>query len=181
MLLHACCAPCASSVCESLKGEFHTTIYFCNPNISPADEYTRRRDELARFCGIVNVGMIEADAITASWREMVSPYAHLGEKSPRCRECYRFRLGELFREAVRMKADAAATTLSVSPHKDFEMLCDIGREMEKKFGIPYLARDFKKNDGFRRSVELSREFGFYRQSYCGCEYSLRERLAARRS
>lgn len=157
--------------------EGRVTLYFCNPNIAPRDEYRRRLAELRRFAASARLTLEVSEADPASWITRVAPLGPLGERSDRCRECIRIRLGESFTAAARLHADAVATTLTVSPHKDAAMIFEIGTRLAEETGIPFLTRDFKKRDGYRRSVEYSRSYGFYRQDYCGCVFSRRERTA----
>jgi predicted adenine nucleotide alpha hydrolase (AANH) superfamily ATPase len=175
LLLHTCCAPCIGYVYELLSPEYDVTAFYYNPNIHPRREYAKRRDELAGYADRRGFPMIEAEPDMREWTREVSPYRFMGEKSIRCQRCYELRLGRTFREARRLGFDRVSTALSISPHKDAEAINRIGRELSKKFSIPFLEADFKKQDGFKKSVEISRECGFYRQNYCGCVYSRLER------
>lgn len=157
--------------------EGRLSLYFCNPNIAPRDELLRRRAEVRRFAASARLPLIESEADPAAWITRVAPLGHLGERSDRCRECIAFRLADTFAAAARLGADAVTTTLTVSPHKDAAMIFEIGERLARERGIPFLSRDFKKRDGYRRSVAYSRSYGFYRQEYCGCVFSRRERLA----
>ncbi len=172
VLLHTCCAPCISSVQERLESEYAVVSFYYNPNIAPLAEYKRRLDELRRFSLIKQFHLVEGSYDSRGWISAVKADRFLGERSPRCWACYRFRLAGTFRQAKEMDIDLVTTVLSVSPHKDASMINQIGRELSAQFGIEYLDADFKKKGGFLRSVELSREYGFYRQTYCGCVYSM---------
>ncbi|MCP4133311.1 MAG: epoxyqueuosine reductase QueH [bacterium] len=175
LLLHTCCAPCMSYVYELLKAEYRVTAYFYNPNIAPAGEYTKRLSELKRFASLKDFLLLYGEYDIRDWAARVKEYRSCGERSPRCFECYRFRLEKSFKKARDCKADIVATVLSISPHKDAAMLNTIGKELEQEYGIEFLEADFKKKDGFKKSAALSKEYGFYRQDYCGCVYSRLER------
>lgn len=175
LLLHACCAPCVSYVYELFADTHDVTVYFYNPNIAPRPEYDRRLAELERFAATRGFPLIVGSHDAREWTLRVKQYRFLGERSGRCRECIRMRLEEAFRKAAESGIASVATSLTVSPHKDAAMINGIGRELEGRFGVRFIAGDFKKADGYRRSVELSRVYGFYRQNYCGCVYSKLER------
>ena len=184
LLLHSCCGPCSSSVLERLLSYFCVTIFYFNPNIYPEAEYERRKNEQVRFvhdfCPDVNV--IEADynpQVYYSSVEVVPDYEHQPEKGKRCEACYRLRMKAAARYAQENGFDYFTTTLSVSPHKDAEKINRIGVELQSELAeyfagqkIPmFLFSDFKKKNGFKRSLELSAEYGLYRQEYCGCVFS----------
>ena len=175
LLLHTCCAPCISHVHEVLSSQYDVTAYYFNPNISPVREYQKRLDELKSFASLRGFGLIEGDYPLKEWVSAVKELRYSGERSLRCWQCYRFRLEATFRKAKELKFDAVATSLSISPHKDAVMINRIGAELQGKYGIFFHSADFKKNDGYKKSVELSRRYGFYRQDYCGCVYSKIER------
>ena len=153
---------------------------FYNPNIAPFDEYSLRADELRKLTsasgrpGVSN--MIISGYCPDAYNKVAEPFMDEPEGGARCRECYRLRLEETAKRAAEGRFDCFATTLSVSPHKNAEIINDIGCELGGKYGVEYLCSDFKKNDGYKRSVELSRELGLYRQSYCGCNKSQIESL-----
>lgn len=175
LILHTCCAPCMGYVFEALGDYFRITSFFYNPNIAPAPEYLKRLAELKGFSRLKDFELVEGDYDLKAWTARVKPYRSLGERSQRCRECYRYRLEETFRLAARRGVGIVTTTLSVSPYKDASMINGIGKELEKQYQIEFLEADFKKQDGYRKSMELSRVYGFYRQNYCGCAYSRMER------
>ena len=175
VLLHACCAPCASAVYESLADDFDVTVFYYNPNIDPEPEYRARLGELERFAALRDFPLFTGGYDAAEWTRRVEPYQSLGERSERCRECFRVRLDGSFRKAKELGIDAVTTTLTVSPHKDADMINGVGKELESRHGIEFIEGDFKKSGGYRRSIELSRRYDFYRQNYCGCVYSRRER------
>lgn len=175
LLLHACCGPCSTYVLEYLSRYFDITLFYYNPNIYPRDEYQLRldtqRDLLDRtgWAKLVE-GIYDHSAFLAA----VKGYEAEPEGGARCKFCFIQRMEEAAKVAADKKYDYFATTLSVSPHKDASLLGKIGEEMEARYGVKHLPSDFKKKEGYKRSVTLSREFGLYRQDYCGCEFSLRD-------
>ena len=178
LLLHSCCAPCSSYVLEYLSEFFYITDFYYNPNISPADEYRKRVNELQRLIREMPmkhpVEFVEGIYDPDRFYEMAKGKEDIPEGGERCFECFEMRLREAAREAVRLHMDYFTTSLSISPLKDAQKLNEIGIRLGKEYGIPYLASDFKKKNGFRRSTELSREYNLYRQNYCGCVYSKRQ-------
>jgi epoxyqueuosine reductase len=176
ILLHVCCAPCACYPHSLLasNGVDAVTLYYYNPNIYPLDEYDRRLDEVGTFSEKTGTPLIVGSRDTEVWEESVREFAHLGEKSERCRICYRYRIEASFKHAAEHGFDEIGTVLTVSPHKNSQWIHEIGTDCELKFGLSYIDRDFKKDDGFKKGSLLSKEYGFYRQTYCGCRYSLDE-------
>lgn len=175
LLLHACCAPCSSYCMEYLSKYFDITILFYNPNISPREEYESRAAELVRLTKCMP-GMSEIKVITESYNhneflEKVRGLEKEPERGSRCTVCYRLRLERAAEYAKKQHFDYFATTLSISPYKDAERLVSIGEELGRLYGIPYLVSDFKKKNGYKRSIELSEEYQLYRQNYCGCSFS----------
>jgi len=165
-------------VYELLHQKFNVSAFFYNPNIMPLREYKKRHDELLSFSRSRGFPLITENPGIQSvkeWVRRVSPFKELGEKSERCRECYRIRLEETFRRAELDGFDIVATTLSISPHKMASWINETGIELSSEYGIPFYEADFKKKDGFKKSVDMSRKLGFYRQDYCGCVYSMLER------
>jgi len=158
-----------------LRTEYQVTAYFYNPNIAPRGEYERRRNELFRFSENESFPVIEGERDHGRWTSIVKEYRRLGERSQRCWECYRIRLERTFQYAAENNFQVVATVLSISPHKDANKINQIGSELERKYGVSFLQADFKKKDGFKKAAEISREYGFYRQDYCGCIYSKLER------
>ena len=174
LLLHACCAPCSSAVLEVLSEHFDITIFFYNPNISPKSEFDYRLDELYRLLGEMNLSQIKIvapDYDENEFFEIAKGNESLPEGGARCKDCYRLRLEKTAEYAKRDGFDYFTTTLSVSPYKNAQALNEIGSELSEKYGVKYLLSDFKKNDGYKRSCQLSREFNLYRQNYCGCIFS----------
>jgi len=179
LLLHACCAPCSSYVLEYLSKYFEITIYYYNPNIYPETEYQRRMNELKKFISnyksINKINLIEEKYDTDDYYKAVKGYEKLGERSERCYKCYEFRMRNACKYAKENNFDYFTTTLSISPYKNSNWINEIGSILEKEHDIKYLYADFKKKNGYKRSLELSKEYGLYRQDYCGCVYSKQER------
>ena len=174
LLLHACCAPCSSYVLEYLSRYFDITLLFFNPNISPQSEYDLRANELGRLIsdmGLGNLPLITAEYTPELFEEIAAGLEDAAEGGERCRRCYRLRLENAARAAKEGGYDYFTTTLSISPHKNSRWLCEIGEELEKQYGVSYLYSDFKKKNGYKRSIELSEKYGLYRQDFCGCKYS----------
>ena len=181
LLLHSCCAPCSSYVLEYLSNHFQITIFYYNPNISEEKEYRKRVEEQKRLISELPVkypiSFLEGKYDTESFEEAIKGLEHLGERSERCYACYRLRLIEAARVAREKGMDYFTTTLSVSPHKNANWLNEIGEQMEQEYGVPYLYSDFKKRNGYKRSIELSEQYHLYRQDFCGCKYSKAEKEA----
>ena len=188
LLLHACCAPCSSYVIEYLSSFFDITIYYYNPNIHPEAEYNRRLQELKDFLGkfpkaletkiklIVDSYDTEDYFNSTKVREEINLQTER-EMGERCRRCYKFRMKRAWEYAEKNNFDYFTTTLSISPHKDSSKINKIGADLQEKSTstLKYLFSDFKKKGGFLRSLEISEEFGLYRQDYCGCVFSMRNR------
>ncbi|MFH1537999.1 MAG: epoxyqueuosine reductase QueH [bacterium] len=175
LLLHACCAPCAPHVYELLSGEYEVLLYFYNPNIFPEDEYNRRLEELKRFCGEKDIPLIEGNYDKDKWAEAIKGFEEEPEGGKRCAKCFSLRLAETARRAAGAGCSRFTTTLTVSPRKNAEVINRIGREAGERAGVEFLEENFKKKDGYKISCDLSHERGFYRQDYCGCEYSMRKK------
>lgn len=177
LLLHSCCAPCSSYCLEYLSQYFFITVLYYNPNIYPPQEIRLRADEQERLIGTMpvkhTVMYVEGAYEPERFYEAVKGHEHDPEGGERCFLCYRLRLTEAAREAKKGGFDYFTTTLSISPLKNARKLNEIGEELGKMYGVPYLPSDFKKKNGYRRSTELSKEYGLYRQNYCGCVFSRR--------
>lgn len=175
LLLHACCAPCASYVLEYLSDYFHITLYFYNPNIDTADEYEKRRTELARLVDAIphknSIEIIDGEYNPPAFLTASLGLENEPERGKRCDKCFRLRLEETAKMAKEGAFDFFCTTLSISPHKNADLLNKIGEEFAEKYGIPYLPSDFKKKGGYLRSIELSKKHNLYRQNFCGCRFS----------
>ncbi|MBR2387475.1 MAG: epoxyqueuosine reductase QueH [Clostridia bacterium] len=175
LLLHACCAPCSSYVLEYLSSVFDITLYFYNPNITPCEENDFRAEELRRLCREMPLSHVP-EIIVESYEpekfyEAVKGMESMREGESRCAVCYRLRLEKTAQKAKELGVDYFTTTLSISPYKRSEWLNEIGGELMETYGVSYLFSDFKKKNGYKRSIELSHEYNLYRQDYCGCEFS----------
>ena len=184
LLLHSCCAPCSSYVLEYLSNYFYITVLYYNPNIYPEDEYYHRAAEQKRFIKEFPtkypVTFVEGNFEPERFYETVKGYENIREGGERCFRCYELRLREAAEYAKKLNCDYFTTTLSISPMKNAVKLNEIGGRLAEEYGIPYLYSDFKKRDGYKRSTVISAEYGMYRQDYCGCVFSKREREEQKR-
>jgi predicted adenine nucleotide alpha hydrolase (AANH) superfamily ATPase len=178
LLLHICCAPDATVGVERLSPDYDVTLLFHNPNIYPAEEYHKRFDAAKQLTGTLGIGLIEGDYDTEAWLDAVRGLEDEPEKGRRCETCFKERLRTTARIAREKGFDVFAAVLTVSPHKDAALINRLGARAAEEYGVEYLPTDLKKKDGFKRSVELSRLHGLYRQDYCGCEFSLRKKSGA---
>lgn len=178
LLLHSCCAPCSSYVLEYLSRYFSITIFYYNPNISDVHEYRKRVEEQKRLIKempvLHEVSFLEGDYDKEEFYHAVKGLEELGERSRRCYACYRLRLEQAARIAKEKEFDYFTTTLSISPYKNASWLNEIGEELQYIYDVNYLYADFKKKNGYKRSIELSEQYHLYRQDFCGCEFSRRE-------
>ena len=178
LLLHSCCAPCSSYCIEYLSKYFNITVFYYNPNIYPEEEYLFRVREQQRFISEFPtehpVDFIEGDYDTAAFYEAAKGLESEPERGKRCTKCFALRLTETADKAASLGSDYFATTLTLSPLKDSVVINNIGEAAGQKAGVRYLATEFKKKDGYLRSIRLSEEYNMYRQKYCGCEYSQRD-------
>ncbi|MBE6542191.1 MAG: epoxyqueuosine reductase QueH [Ruminococcaceae bacterium] len=177
LLMQACCAPCSSYVLEYLSDYFDMTMFFYNPNISPESEFVCRYGELERFVSSAGYTGVKITAPVYDSREFydaVRGMEELSEGSERCQICYELRLRKTAEFAKENGFDYFSTTLSISPYKNAKWLNEIGEKLENELGVKYLYSDFKKKNGYKRSIELSNEYGLYRQNYCGCVFSKRD-------
>ena len=179
LLLHSCCAPCSSYVLEALNRCFDIDVYYYNPNISPREEFDRRVAELQRLAERLphenELRVIVGDYDNAAFMTLCRGHEDDPEGGARCALCFRMRLEAAAKMAARLHSDYFTTSLTISPLKDAQLLNAIGVELGEQFGVRWLPSDFKKKNGYKRSCELSREYGLYRQDYCGCVFSRRER------
>lgn len=182
LLLHSCCAPCSSYCLEYLCRYFAVTVFYYNPNISFKEEYQKRVEEQKRLIALYNaekkgypIQTVEGDYEPAVFFETVRGYEKCPEGGGRCELCFELRLGETARLAKRDGFDYFTTTLTISPLKNAQKINEIGQTLARECGIAWLPSDFKKKDGYKRSVELSAQYGLYRQDYCGCVFSRAER------
>ena len=184
LLIHSCCAPCSSYVLEYLSQYFEITVFYYNPNIYPESEYTKRILEQQKLIRDMNlkypVSFLAGRYEKEKFYAMAEGMEDLREGGARCMKCYELRLSEAARQAAAGGFDYFTTTLSISPMKNAQKLNEIGARLGIEYGVEYLVSDFKKKNGYKRSIELSKEYGLYRQDYCGCEFSLREREAQKK-
>ena len=175
ILLHSCCAPCSSHCIEYLSQYFRVTVFYYNPNISYEEEYRKRVEEEKRFISEFPtkypVEFIEGDYDTSKFYDMAKGLEKCPEGGERCFKCYELRLRETAKLAKEKGFDYFTTTLSISPLKSSLKLNEIGLKLEEEYGMKYLLSDFKKKNGYKRSIELSKEYNLYRQNFCGCVYS----------
>lgn len=185
LLLHSCCAPCSSYVLEYLSSLFKITIYFYNPNIFPHQEFIKRLEEQKRLISLLEpkypINLVEGEYEIELYNEAIKGYEHLNEGSERCFKCYELRLKKTAALAEKMGFDYFGTTLSVSPYKNAYKINEIGEIIERNTGQRFLLSDFKKNEGYKQSIVLSKKFDLYRQDYCGCRYSLQRKNLVNRN
>lgn len=175
LLIHSCCAPCSSYVLEYLSAFFEITVLYYNPNIYPEEEFLKRLDEQRRLCReMPQLGAVEVLDFgynPTEFYEAAKGLENEKEGGARCEKCFRLRLLKTAQIAKEKGFDYFTTTLSISPLKDEQKLNEIGKELAEEIGVSYLYSDFKKKNGYKRSIELSREYNLYRQNYCGCVFS----------
>ncbi|RRD95900.1 hypothetical protein EII17_02165 [Clostridiales bacterium COT073_COT-073] len=178
LLLHSCCGPCSSYVLEYLSDYFAITVFYYNPNIYPEDEYWFRVDEQERLIKKLTpkhpIHFISGKYETEKYYRIVKGLSQEREGGERCQACYDLRLTEAALLAKENNFDYFTTTLTISPHKNSQILNEIGERIGQEYGVKHLPSDFKKRGGYQRSVELSRQFDMYRQDYCGCAFSMKE-------
>lgn len=179
ILLHSCCAPCSTAVIERLINDFDITILYYNPNIYPEEEYLKRKEEEIKYIKLFNdknpnskVGLMDCDYDYESYNLAVKGLENEREGGARCAVCFKLRLNKTAVLAKENGFDIFGTTLTVSPHKNAELINNIGLGIQNEIGINYLVSNFKKQNGYKRSVELAKENGLYRQNYCGCKFAL---------
>lgn len=177
ILLHSCCAPCSSYVIEYLSNYFNITVIYYNPNISPKEEYLKRKHEQIRFINEIKkdiknkIDIIDCQYDNDIYENNICGLEHEPERGKRCNVCFKLRLEKTANVANKMGYDYFGTTLTVSPYKNSKLINEIGLELENIYGVKYLISDFKKKNGYKRSIELSNKYNLYRQNYCGCKYS----------
>lgn len=178
LLLHSCCAPCSSYTLEYLSNCFDITVYYYNPNISPKAEFDKRFNEQKRLITSLpakhEIKLVEGDYNYSDFLDIAKGYENVKEGGERCFRCYRLRLEKSARLAKEQGFDYFCTTLSISPLKNSQKINEIGSEVAEKYGVKWLPSDFKKREGYKRSIELSREYNLYRQNFCGCVFSKKE-------
>jgi predicted adenine nucleotide alpha hydrolase (AANH) superfamily ATPase len=179
LLLHICCAPCATHTLEQLRKDFNVTGLFYNPNIQPETEFKRRLEETRRLAALMDFTVIFLEEGQDKWSESTKGYEDEPEGGQRCSICYKLRLEKTAQYAKAQGFAWFTTTLTISPHKKASIINDIGSELADNYGINFYNADFKKKNGFKKSSELSKKYQLYRQSYCGCLFSLYNRKKAR--
>lgn len=178
LLLHACCAPCSTAVLERISEYFDITIFFYNPNITEKEEYEKRLNEIENFVKNINnknIKVLRGKYNPKDFFDIAAGLENEKERGKRCYKCYELRLRETAKVAEELKFDFFTTTLSISPYKNSKWLNEIGERLNSEYTPTYLYADFKKKNGYKRSIELSQKYGLYRQDYCGCIYSKKER------
>ena len=180
LLLHSCCAPCSTAVIERLKEDYDITILYYNPNIYPEEEYIKRKNEELKYIEILKnknpatiINFMDCDYDSETYYKAVKGYENEREGGARCAICFKVRLDKTAKLAKQNGYDIFGTTLTVSPHKNAEVINAIGQNISSNVGIEYLVSNFKKQNGYKLSVDLSKENGLYRQNYCGCEFALK--------
>ena len=174
LLLHSCCGPCSTQVLSFLAPYFNITVFYYNPNIEPYEEYLKRKNEQIRFIKEFkheNINFLDCDYDNENYEELIKGLEKEPERGKRCYVCYRMRMEKTASTAKDNGYDYFCTTLSVSPYKNALWINEIGRELEDKYKVKWLYSDFKKKDGYKKSILLSQKYNLYRQNYCGCVYS----------
>ncbi|AEH51134.1 epoxyqueuosine reductase QueH [Pseudothermotoga thermarum] len=176
VLLHVCCAPDATVAVKRLRQSgLEPILYFYNPNIEPIEEYEKRLEATKLLAEAWGLELIEDRSGYDEWKDSIKGLENLGERSKRCEACIAHRLKKTALKALSLGVEFFCTTLTTSPKKDSKYINSLGKKLELEFGVKFLEADFKKQDGFKQSVELSKALGLYRQNYCGCIYSLKEK------
>lgn len=187
LLLHSCCAPCSTVAIERLSSKYDITVYFFNPNIFPRDEYEKRKNEQLSFINTFNteneknveenqrikIQFMDGDYDDDLFYQTILGFEDEPEMGARCEKCIELRLLKTFEKANSHGIGSFATTLSVSPHKDTKMINQIGKNIAEGRDIDFIENDFKKMDGYKKSIDISKNYGLYRQNYCGCKFSIR--------
>ena len=180
ILLHSCCAPCSSHVISYLTNFFDITIFYYNPNISPKSEYEKRKKEQIRLIKEIdkvgNIDIIDCDYDNDIYEERIKGYENEPERGSRCTICFDLRLSRTAEMAKHLNYNYFCSTLTVSPYKNSKLINEIGEKLGKEYGVTWLYSDFKKENGYKHSIELSHKYNLYRQDYCGCKYSVRNKV-----
>ncbi|MBI4664902.1 MAG: epoxyqueuosine reductase QueH [Nitrospinae bacterium] len=176
LLLHLCCAPCVPYVVETLREEYEVTLYFYNPNIHPETEYMARLTEVRHLARLYRLPLVEDEYVSAKWFNAVKGLENEPERGARCSVCFEKRLEKAAETAARMKLECFGTVLSVSPHKDAAVINRIGAKTGETHDVSFLEADWKKKEGFKKTVEIGKNLGLHRQDYCGCIFSLKSAI-----
>lgn len=171
ILMHSCCGPCSTACIERLKDYFDITVLYYNPNIEPVEEYNKRKETQKSVLRRLNIKYMDCDYDNETFRLLTKELKGEPEGGKRCTVCFSLRLKETAKRAKENGFDYFTTTLTVSPHKNSELINKLGIDIGEKVGVKFLVADFKKRKGYKKSIELSKEFDLYRQNYCGCLYS----------
>ncbi len=174
MLLHSCCGPCSTQVIDFLKNDYDITIFYCNPNIDTEEEYLHRLNEQKRYCKIVGIEVIEDNYCPNEFLDKVKGLENEREGGARCAVCFKIRLLKTALKAKELGFDCFGTTLTVSPHKNADIINAIGKSINHDYDIEFVEGNYKKQDGYKKSIEFSKKYNLYRQNYCGCKFSKRE-------
>jgi epoxyqueuosine reductase len=172
ILLHVCCAPCSTHSIERLMQDYDVTLFYSDSNIWPKEEYERRLAEARKIAKAYNLTLIEDDYDNEAWTQHIKGFENEPERGARCPKCFEFNLGRASRYAKTHGFGLFTTTLTIAPHKDSKTVFMIGKKLADETGIKFLDIDFKKQDGFKHSIELSKKHDLYRQNYCGCRFSM---------
>lgn len=174
LLFHSCCAPCSGYLVSQLVDNFEVTVYYNNPNIYPKSEYQIRKNEAKNFFADHGTKFVEIEYDHDKWLELVDGLKNEPEQGKRCILCYHFRLENAAKYAKDNDYDFFASSLAISPYKKSKILNNLGRAIAKKIGVEFIAEDWKKKDGYKKATEFSKNYDFYRQNYCGCEFSQKD-------
>ncbi len=173
LLLHSCCGPCSTQVIDYLKDYFEITVFYYNPNIEPLEEYLHRKKEQIRFLEEykeAKIQFLDCDYDNEAFKRVAKGLEKVPEGGARCNNCFYLRMKKTAECAKKQAFEYFGTTLTVSPHKNSTIINEIGEYISKELNIPYIYGDFKKNDGYKKSIEFSKIYNLYRQDYCGCLY-----------
>jgi epoxyqueuosine reductase len=173
MLIHSCCATCTAYPVDLLKEKFDITLFYYNPNIFPEEEYNKRLADVSVFANIAGIKLIKGEYDTEGWDNATKHLPYEPEGGRRCSLCFNFRLEKTAASAKEKGFDIFGTTLSISPHKNSNIINETARLCAEKVKIDFYGADFKKKNGFKKAIDLSRKLSFYRQNYCGCKYSIK--------
>lgn len=171
LLLHSCCAPCSSAVLERVREYFDVCVIYYNPNIFPQEEYEKRKSEQIKLLELLDVNYLDCDYNHNDFLSQVQGLENEPEGGKRCNKCFYLRLDYVAKIAKEHNFDFFGTTLTISPHKNEQVINQIGENLQNKYSIKYLFADFKKKNGYLNSIKLSKQYNLYRQNYCGCEFS----------
>lgn len=174
LLLHSCCGPCSTAVIDTLKNDYDITIFFYNPNIDCDEEYEHRLAEQKRYCVELGINVLEEGFAPKDFYDVVKGLENEKEGGARCAVCFKLRMERTAKKAKELGYDLFDTTLTVSPHKNSNIILAIGKNIEDSEKIKFLGGNYKKKEGFKKSIELSKKYNLYRQNYCGCKFSKRE-------